>query len=151
MSLPTFDSARDEILGLFSTTWTAETPAVNGGKVPPVEWPGVDSGGPPPKEDPWARITVRHGTSRQSTFGPSGGRRFTRPGIVTVQVFTPITKGGGLSLAEKLAIIARNAFEGRGTATGIWFRNVRIQEIGQEPGGMYQMNVVAEFQYDELR
>lgn len=150
MSLLTFDSARDEILGLFKTDWDANTPAANGGQVPTVRWPGVDAGSPPPSDGPWARIVVRHATSRQSTFGETGNRRFTRPGLVTVQVFTPLTAGGGLSLAEKLAIIARNAFEGRGTASGIWFRNVRIQEIGED-GTWYQMNVLAEFQYDELR
>lgn len=150
MSLPTFDSARDEILGLFKTQWDAETPAVNGGNVPRVEWPGVDSGSPPPAGAAWARIVVRHATSRQTTFGETGNRRFTRPGLVTVQVFAPTADGIGLSLAEKLAIIARDAFEGRGTASGIWFRNVRITEIGPD-GTWYQMNVLAEFQYDELR
>lgn len=149
MSLPSFDDARDEILGLFATKWNADTPAVTG-TVPPVEWAGVDSGEPPPTNAPWARAIVRHGTSRQVTFGPVGSRRFTRRGMVTIQMFTPLSSGGGLSIAEKCAIIARDAFEGRGTASGIWFRNVAIREIGPD-GTQYQVNVVAEFEYDELR
>ena len=150
MSLPTFESARDEILGLFRAHWVAQTPALNGGQPIRVEWPGVDAGGPPPADKPWARIALRHTTSRQSTFGPAGGRRFTRPGLVTVQIFAPLSAGQGLSLAEKCAIIARDAFEGRGTASGIWFRNARIQEIGRT-GAWQQFNTVVEFQYDELR
>lgn len=150
MSLPTFDSARDEIFGLFRTYWSAQTPALNSGQAIRVEWPGVDSQTPPPADKPWARIIARHVTSRQATFGPSGERRFTRPGLVTVQIFTPVSAGGGLSLAEKCAIIARDAFEGRGTASGIWFRNARIQEGGQD-GTWQQMNVTVEFLYDELR
>lgn len=150
MTLPTFDGARDEILGLFNTKWTTDTPALNGGAPIRVEWPGVDAGDPPPADKPYARITLRHTTSRQATFGPTGGRRFTRPGLITVQVFTPLSGGQGLSLAEKCAIIARDAFEGRGTASGIWFRNARIQEIGPD-GTWYQMNVLVEFVYDELR
>lgn len=150
MSLPTFDSARDEILGLFKTYWDAETPGVNGSVIPDVDWPGVGLPSVPPAAAAWARIRVKHATSRQTTFGTTGNRRFTRPGLVSVQVFSPLDKGIGLSLAEKLAIIARDAFEGRSTATGIWFRNVRIQEIGPSDA-WYQMNVIAEFQYDELR
>ncbi len=150
MSLPNFTTARDEILGLFKAAWDAGTPPINGGEVVEVRWPGVDAGDPPPADKAWARIMVRHGTSRQSTFGPTGGRRFTRPGLITVQVFAPNSGGNGLSFAEKLGIIARDAFEGRGTASGIWFRNARIQEIGPD-GAWYQMNVLVEFEYDEMR
>ncbi len=150
MSLPTFDSARDEIFSMFRTYWNAQTPALNAGQPIRVEWQGVDSQTPPPADKPWARITIRHAISQQSTFGPSGARRFTRSGLVTVQVFTPLVAGGGLSLAEKCAIIARDAFEGRSTASGIWFRNARIQEVGRD-GAWQQMNITAEFVYDELR
>lgn len=145
---PTYESAMDEILGLFSTYWNAQTPAVNSGSVPAVAWPGVEF--TPPVNAPWARITVKHNTSRQVTFGEPGQRRFLRPGLVTVQVFTPVSAGGGLSLVAKLGIIARDAFEGRGTATGIWFRNARIQEVGDD-GTWHQHNVVVEFEYDEVR
>lgn len=149
MSLPTFDSARDEIQGLFWDYWKAQTPAV-AGEVPTVEWPGVDSGTPPGADKAWARFDIRHAPSRQSTFGHMGGRRFTRTGLVSVEVFAPTAGGVGLSLAEKLGIIARDAFEGRGTASGIWFRNARIQEIGPDKAWC-QMNVLAEFVYDEMR
>ena len=74
----------------------------------------------------------------------------TRLGLVSVQSFSPLSEGGGLSLAQKSAIIARDTFEGVGTASGIWFRNVRIQEIGAT-GTWYQMNIIADFEYDEIR
>lgn len=150
MSLPTFDSARDEILGLFHTYWTAQTPALNDSAPVRVEWPGVDSQTPPEASKPWARIVVRHTTSKQATFGTVGHRRFLRPGLVTVQVFTPLTNGGGLLLAEKLGIIARDAFEGRSTDSGIWFRNARLQEVGPDTE-WFQMNLVVEFEYEEVR
>lgn len=150
MALPTFDSSRDEILGLFNAKWESDTPAINGGSAIRVEWQGVDSQSPPAADEAYARIVVRHTNSNQSTFGVSGARRFTRFGLVTVQVFAPISQGGGLTFAENAAIIARDAFEGVGTDSGIWFRNVRIQEIGLS-GAWYQMNVVIEFSYDEIR
>lgn len=149
MSLPTFGDARDEILGLFNTAWTSNAGAVNGGDVPPVAWPGVDASAHDP-ESAHARVFLRHVDSRQASFGQVGQRRFNRKGLLTIQVFTPTARNTGLSLAENLATIARDAYEGIGTASGIWFRNVRIQEVGPDKG-LYQMNVVAEFEYDELK
>ena len=57
---------------------------------------------------------------------------------------------GGVALAELLAVVARGAFEGVGTASGIWFRNARIHEAGVD-GAWVQMNVLADFVYDEMR
>ena len=148
--LPTLDSARDEILGLFNVKWAADTPAINEGVAIPIEWQGVDSGSPPDPNAPFCRVTVNHATGQQSTFGAVGERRFTRSGVVTVQIFAPLSAGGGLSFAVKAAIIARNAYEGIGTDSGIWFRNARIQEIGPSET-WHQINVVTDFFYDELR
>lgn len=150
MSLPDYPTAVDTILGLFKEHWEAETPALNAGSPVRVEWPGVDSGGTPPPDQPYARIRVRHTTSRQVTFGKVGERRFNRPGFVTVQIFAPIVGGSGLTFAENLATIARNAYEGRGTPSGIWFRRSAIQDIGED-GTFHQFNVVVEFEYDEMR
>lgn len=144
-----FGAARDEMLGLFNVAWLANTPAINGAVAIPVEWPGVASGAPPGADEAWARVSLRHSPAGQITFGATGARRFNRTGLLTVQVFSPLSAGGGLSFAENAAIIARNAFEGVGTASGIWFRNTRIQEIGPD-GAWFQMNVVTEFQYDEV-
>ena len=115
-----------------------------------VEWPGVDSGDSRDPDEPWARITVSHIDSAQTTLGGLNNRRFTRQGIVAVQMFSPLVDGGGLTFAEQSAIISRDAFEGVGTASGIWFRNTRIKEIGPD-ATWYQINVIAEFQYDELK
>lgn len=148
--LPTFDSARDEVLGLFHTKWIADTPAINGGSAIPVHYQGTDEGDPPAANHAYARITIRHTTSRAAAFGQDGIRRHTRPGLVTVQVFSPLIVQAGLSFAENAAIIARDAFEGVGTASGIWFRNARIQEIGPT-AAWFQVNVIAEFEYDEVK
>lgn len=135
---------------LFWNAWRARTPGVNGGKVPEVRWPGVTKDTSPPTTEAWARFTIRHGRDGQRTLGSTGNRRFGRSGIITIQVFTPLVAGGGLSLAENLAIIARDAYEGVGTPEGVWFRNVRITEVGDE-GAWHQDNVIAEFEYDEIK
>lgn len=149
MSL-TLEQARDEMQGLFVATWNANTPALNGGVPLTIRFQGLDTGVPPNVDLPHARIFIRHSPGAQSTFGRVGARRFTRRGLVTVQTFTPLSDRLGLSLAEKLATIARDAYEGVGTASGLWFRNVRTVEIGSDKG-LFQFNTVAEFEYDELK
>lgn len=148
MTLPTLVTATDDILALFKAAWEANAPAV-AGTLPVVQWPGV------PRAEPsadacFARVSIREGAARQATFGTPGQRRFTRPGNVTVQVFAPLSNGQHFSLAQNLAIIARNAFEGVGTASGILFRHARALDVGPS-NAWYQFNVTVEFEYDEQR
>lgn len=142
--------ARDEILSLFKAAWDAgaESAGVlvlyadSKADIPT----GMDADNNPL---PWARVTVQHiGSLQGSLAGSHGTRRWTRNGIVTVQIFTAF--GTGLSLSDKLAMIALGAFEGKETASHVWFRNVRPEEIGQD-GVWFQTNVIAEFTYDEVR
>lgn len=149
MTLPTYGSAVDEILGLFKVKWNTDTAALNSGTPYPVEWPEVDQSAFPSVASPFARVRLRHLDAKQVTFGEVGNRRFESMGLVTIQVFVPLSHKLGLSLVQNLAIIARNAYRGVGTASGIWFRNAKIIEVGPDRGWM-QRNMVCEFQYDEL-
>ena len=142
--------AFDEILDIFNTAWTTNTPALNGGDVVRVEWPGLDAGETRDPDKPYATIKVTHVPSRQVTFGPTGSRRFERSGLVTIQVFYPLSRGDGLNTLQLLCEVARDAFEGVGTNDGLWFRNCRIQDIGSGDT-WYQYNVVSEFEYDQIR
>jgi hypothetical protein len=146
----TFSEARDQILGTFKTAWDANSGAVNGGAVPSLHYEGLKFD--PPKDAAWARITIRHSTAGQATLAgdPSfGRRRFEKFGVVTVQIFQPLSSGGGLVLAENLAQVAKAAFEGKATTGQVWFQNVAINEVGVD-GPWFQMNVVASFRYDEI-
>lgn len=145
-------TARDEIQALFLTAWNAAAAAANGGTLPKVYWQWVEvkDSDKPKGSEAWARVTVLHNEGGQATFGTPGNRVFEREGIVTVQVFTPQKLDQGGTRLEALGIIARNAFEGKATAGDVWFRNVRLQEASpDEP--WWQLNVLAEFSYDELK
>lgn len=96
----------------------------------------------------WAVSVIRHGTARQATLGGEGNRLFERIGIVIVQVFTPV--GKGLQESYRLARVVAEAFEGRSSPGGVWFRNVGINELGKD-GMFQQLNVTAEFQYHETK
>jgi hypothetical protein len=143
------NTAYDEILGAFRTAWEANAGAFNGGTPPEVRYDGVGDPGPPDSGDPWARVQIRHLTGGQANLGaPGTQRRFNRAGIITIQVFWPLSQAA-LSNARSLAGVARAAFEGQATTSHIWFRNVRVQEIGPD-GSWYQVNVLADFEYDEF-
>ncbi|WVW77402.1 tail terminator [Stenotrophomonas phage vB_SmaS_Bhz59] len=153
MSL-TRTQAVDEMVRLLRERWNALTPAVLGGSDPALlQWPGTIVA-PPEVVQPFGRFQVRHAANPRHTFAPKGQRRFERSGLITIQCFGPIADpdwpDGGLSLAENLAIIARDAYEGEGTDDGLWFRNARIVEIGADKV-YYQQQALVEFQYDETK
>ncbi len=99
-------------------------------------------------EDPWASASIRHAIGRQQSLGGIGGRDFQRIGTLIIAIYVP--GGKGLQTAYELARISANAYEGITSPNGVWFRDVRIQEIGRD-GNYFQINVLAEFEYYETK
>jgi len=99
-------------------------------------------------QSPWATVVVRHAMGRQDTLGGAGKRQFLRTGIVLVTINTPSTSG--LSGGYVLAKVVTDAYEGVASPNGVWFRNVRINELGRE-GTFNQINVVIDFEYYETK
>lgn len=134
--------ARDQIISLFTNGWNAQTPPV-----PLLLYD--DKSEDLPKNGPYARITIAHNTGGQVTMATTGNRRFRRFGLVTIQIFS--SANDGLSSADVFVKIANDIFEGASTGSdAIEFRNVRVNEIGED-GPWYQINVIAEFNYDRIR
>lgn len=69
-----------------------------------------------PTNGPWVRVTIQHNIFQQVTIGGrlSGGQRFRRFGIITVQLFTPSADGS--DLADLLGNLALDIFEGQATS-----------------------------------
>lgn len=145
------EAARDAVNGAFYSHWLEAAAAAAGtGSPPKVEFSGLQedqrlSEG----NEPWARVTIKWASGQGHTLAPVGSRRFDRRGTVTVQVFTPVGKRG-LLLSDRLVKVAQDAFEANAPASGPWFRNVRSQDIGPDDA-WYQVNVVAEFTFDEVK
>jgi len=134
----TIQQARDEMSALFNTAWSPRA----------VIWDGLP-GKPPSGRTPWARFTVRHADGEQATLAnDQGRRRWRRSGTIFIQLFAPV--GDGLSALDPLTKIAMDAYEGQSTAGGAWFRDVRCREIGPD-GDWYQVNVLVDFEYDEVK
>lgn len=97
---------------------------------------------------PWARVSIKNNTRTQATLAGPLGRRFDARGVFIAEIYTPA--GDGLTLARILARLVEQAFEGVSTPNGVWYRNVRTNEVGPD-GPWFHVNVIAEFQYDEVR
>jgi hypothetical protein len=145
MPITDITEAHDKLLAVFKTAWdTLDDP-------PLVIYP--DDGQDLPDDGPYARVTVQHNLQSQVTVGGKlsnggPGQRFRAFGIITVQIFT--ISGDGLTTAHTLSTLVKNAFQGKNTGSDeIEFRNARINEIGQD-GPWHQINVLAEFNYDEI-
>lgn len=132
----TYEEARDAIYKVFLDVWGSD----------PVIW--ADMFGRVPDETvPWARVILRHGGGGQSSLASDvGRRRFSRYGVLLIQVFTPAGRGQtqGYQLATKVA----NAYED--SKLDVWFRNTRISEKGSS-GNSDQIDVLTDFLYDEVR
>lgn len=136
----TFAQARDEILTLFKTAWDATGHEAFYEDVKKQR----DN-----TQDPWAWVILRHATGGQTALnGNAGERMFSRLGFVQVSVYTAI--GGGLQDSYDLAKVVADAYEGASTSGGVWFRNVRINEIGRD-GEFFIVNVIVDFEYDEVK
>ena len=138
MSL-TYKQANDEILSLLKAAWDP-----TGHK---MFWEGVRD----QREtdmSPWATVVVRHAAGQQDTLGGKGHRQFLRLGAVVVTINTP--SSSGLSEGYNLAKVVADAYEGVSSPNGVWFRNVRINELGRE-GTFFQTNVVVDFEYYETK
>lgn len=142
MSSCTYAQARDDVLAMVKTAWALAPETYV------MIWDDL-KGVIPTTMKPWARTTLKHNDGRQATLcGDSGQKHFERNGILTIQLFTP--SGDGLYAADSLIALFTAAFEGKQSSRGIWFKNVRINEIGED-GAFFQTNIIIEFEYYEVK
>ena len=154
--MPDMPTAVDEILTMFKDAWDAGSPPYGPGGGAPVDvrYPNVDVGVEPDQRHPWARVVLQHVTGEQYSLGIPGSRLWEHVGLLAIQIYVPV--GRGLATAHQLAMIAKNAFEGRSSPSGVWFRNCHFQEVGSdaenpEVKAWDQTNVLVQFCYDERR
>lgn len=144
-------SARDSMVRLFEASLATIDWASFGfpGK-PDVYYEGVGGSGALDLSKSFFRWAAHHDASDQATLGDqSGNRVFGSQGMIVIQCACPLLNGQGFTGAERMAIIARNAYRGKQTPDCIWFTEAKIQEVGQD-GGFYIFNTSAVFHYDEV-
>lgn len=145
----TITEARDEIFGMLKVHWDLHAGDIFNPPAP-IIWQGQVAK-QPSNEYPFARATVLHGSAGQSTLNTPLSIRWKRNGVVIIQCFGPLSSARGLAIAEALATVAKDAYEGQASVGGIWFRNCRVNEVGPTADGWYQVNAIADFTYDEVK
>lgn len=131
------EEARDAMLTVFKDAWDTTGYA--------AVWSDIPGSKPPVAEEPWARVTVRHGDGKQNSLAnSSGGRIYGHMGTLWVQLMCPIGDGGtrGLQLARLVLQAFRDA---RGEP---WYRNHRFRESGND-GAFSVTTCLIDFTYDD--
>lgn len=135
----TYEEAIDDMQAMLLAAWNTTTFK--------LFFEGVDDDRES-NNNPFCRSYIRHVTGRQKSLGGAGHRMFGRNGFLTAQIYTPV--GKGLQESSQLAKVVADAFEGRSSDNGVWFRNVRINEVGKD--GMFMLtNVIVDFEYHETK
>jgi hypothetical protein len=135
----TFEQAVDDMQAMVLAAWT---PTGH-----PIFWEAVEAERQS-DDEAWAVSTIRHVTGGQKTLGGVGHRSFARSGLIFLQIFTRI--GKGLPESYQLAKVMADAFEGKSSENGVWFRNVALNEVGKD-GTFSQATVKIEFEYNEVK
>lgn len=137
-------NARDEMMALILAL-LPEFPGVV------VKWQGVDTLEPPSGDTEWWRVDITHDDGSQGSLsGPAGGvKRWRRSGQVIVQCFARVA-AGSIDRANEMACAVRDAFQGRATDGGVWFRNCSTREVGVDKH-WFQVNASITFEYDEVK
>lgn len=123
-----------------------------------VQYDGVDSPEPPNADTDWVRISVQHEDGGQASLtGGTGSTRWGRNGFIFAQCFSrqaPVDAAPGdligVDKAMQYACAVRDAFQGRASDSGVWFRNCNAREVGPDKS-WYQANASITFDYDEVK
>lgn len=138
--------ADEEMAELFRVAWEVTA----GWK---CDWPNHKSGDHG-ELDTWARWALDYADGRQATLGGKDYRKFSKEGLIYINVYSPL--GKGLVSARNASEVAIAAYEGKRTPSDVWFRDVRIDSEGHGRGSgkdksWWTTVVVARFTYDHQR
>lgn len=115
-----------------------------------VVYQGIEEDDKIPTNKFWCRISQQTVLERQSALaGNDLKRRYTSDGLIFVQIFCASDKPENYNKGAQLAALVKTAFRGKQSENCIWFNNVRIQELPKE-NAWFRLNVLSEYQYDEI-
>lgn len=134
MSL-TYEQAHDDMQKMINEAWTATGHKIFFESVQEER---------DEETEPFIRVWIRHTSANQRTLGGEDNRLFERRGFIRIEVYSRITNG--LQESYQLAKVAGDAYEGRSSDNGVWFRRVRISEMGKD-GIFNRIDVIVDFEY----
>lgn len=139
MITPGLTEAKQAIRQHFAASWVD-------GALPrtPINWPN-EPGFTPPERAPWVRFSLTLGEGRRISVGPRLDRW---TGVVTIQVFTPLGSGDGVS--DALCDAAAAIFAPGVTLSAVGRISFQTPTIRAVPASQvwFQSNVICPFQRD---
>lgn len=121
--------------GYFDTQWSDT----------PILWGGDDPTKIP--NETFVRFNILHNEGTQVTMGDPNNNRHRRFGTITIQIFQPEGAYGVEARTHAKNILS--IYTGL-VQSDIIYRNPILREVGNDGHGWYQINVVMNFQYDEI-
>lgn len=135
--MPSYSAAITAMTSFFNTGWAGATTVI---------W-GEDDNNAIPDTDTWVRFNIKHFDGAQITMGAPTSNRFEQKGTIIIQIFQ---KEGNFGLdAQAKASAVLDLYQGADSG-GIHYYNARVREVGNDDNGWYQINVLADFRYEQL-
>lgn len=142
----TYEEARAALSAFARTSWLAALVVVSLPSTTPIAYDNLNFD-PPEDGSTWARLNIQHITADRASLGSPDTCRFRREGLLSIQIFVPL--GDGTLVADQIADSLVEAFEDVGAIENIWFRNIRMKEVGSD-GTFHQVNVEVDFTFDRV-
>lgn len=137
----TTQQAINAVFSLLSSTWLGLDSEYR------IKWPDKSSAkGSEPGENgkPWIRVGVMHKEGGAASLpGADGTKIWKREATLQIEIFTKAGQGVNYSLADAFERAFARA------SIGVRFTSIRKREIG-ENGDWYQVNLLCDFNYDEV-
>jgi hypothetical protein len=115
----------------------------------PVAWENV-SFNIPSGDQPWVRHQVEFISANNASFGVVDSEQVRITGMVSVQIFTPLDEGSGLSdeYTDKVVDIYQNKVDGPifFYASELVVIGDGVRRVDQIEEGFFQVNVLTRFQ-----
>ena len=142
-----FDRINDAVNGPIATLF---------GYTPQVRWPFVAEPDKPDNTKIWFRVSSQIVEEQQSTLstceGLPGQKRYETTGLLFIEMYMPkMVREAGVKGIDA-AIIIRDTFRNAPSGeAGITYYRARINDGILPEEQFYRLNVVTEFEYDEIK
>lgn len=102
----------------------------------------------------WLRVNAQIATEEQSALSAcvqyEGGRLFTTYGILIIEMYIPRTEPNG-EKALTWATLLRDNFRNHSSKDSVIYRNARIDNGILPEDNYFRLNILVDFEYDEVK
>lgn len=151
----TYTDAIDEMFGKIRTAVNGPINTLLGYKAE-TRWPFVEEPKKPDNTKIWLRVSTQIVDEQQSTLstceGLPGQKKYETVGLLFVELYLPKSKGDSGVKGRQAATILRDLFRNAGSGqSGIRYYRARINDGIPPEELFYRLNVVTEYEYDEIK